>query len=177
MSLRSTSQGYGTIAVAIHWLSVLLILALIATGFRAANTPDPSVKIMLLKTHMPIAILVLILTLVRAIWWIFADRKPAPARGSPLWQERLARAVHVLFYVAIFGAAASGIGMIVLSGAGAVAFGQGGVLPDFWNYPPRVPHAAGARLIVALLLLHTLAALYHHFFLRDGLLRRMWFSR
>ena len=85
--------------------------------------------------------------------------------------------MHVLFNIVILGMIASGIGMTVLSGAGPVIFGGEGALPDFWKYPPRVPHGIGARLFLALLVLHAGAALYHHFVRRDGLLQRMWFSR
>ena len=85
--------------------------------------------------------------------------------------------VHVLFYVVILGMIASGIGMIALSGAAPLIFGgESAQLPDFWKYPPRLPHAIGARVLVALLVLHVGAALYHHFVRRDGLLWRMWFS-
>lgn len=85
--------------------------------------------------------------------------------------------MHFLFYVVILGMIASGTGMMVLSGAGPVVFGQVGALPDFWMYAPRVPHGIGARLPLALLILHVGAALYHHFFRRDGLLTRMWSAR
>ena len=71
--------------------------------------------------------------------------------------------------------AASGIGMFVLSGAGPIVFGSEGNLPDFTQYLPRVPHSIGARAMVALLVLHAGAALYHHFVKRDATLRRMWF--
>ncbi len=85
--------------------------------------------------------------------------------------------MHLLFYVVILGMIASGIGIMVLSGAGSIIFGQGGVLPDFWKFAPRVPHGIGARLLFALLVLHVGAALYHHVVLRDGLLWRMWFGK
>ena len=130
-------------------------------------------KAAILKIHIPIAVAVLALTILRIVWWWGFDRKPKPVAGAPHRQERSARAVHVLFYIVI----ASGIGMIALSGAGPVIFGGEGALPDFWKHPPRVPHGIGARLLPALLVLHVGAALYHHFVRRDGLLRRMWFSR
>lgn len=73
--------------------------------------------------------------------------------------------------------AASGIGMLALSGAGAILFaGASGTLPDFWAYPPRVPHGIGAWLLVTLFVLHAGAALYHQFVKRDRLLRRMAFN-
>ncbi|MBV8106207.1 MAG: cytochrome b/b6 domain-containing protein, partial [Hyphomicrobiales bacterium] len=106
------------------------------------------------------------------------DRKPGPVPGSPRWQERSARVVHILFYIVILGMIASGAGMMALSGAAPVIFGGGAPsLPDFWKYPPRLPHAIGARLLLALLSLHVGAALYHHFVRRDGLVWRMWFAR
>ena len=96
----------------------------------------------------------------------------------PRWQDRAARAVHVLFYVVILGMTASGIGMLALSGAAAVIFdGGGAALPNFHDYPPRVPHGLGARLLLALFVVHAGAALHHHFILRDGLLARMWFGK
>lgn len=175
---KSTSDQYGTMAVLVHWVSAVLILTLIVSGFRAAGTIDPAAKAAILRVHVPIAIGVLALTLLRIIWWLGFDRKPDPVAGAPRWQERTARVVHVLFYVVILGMIASGIGMIALSGAAPLIFGgESAPLPDFWEYPPRLPHAVGARLLLALLVLHVCAAVYHHFVRRDGLLWRMWFSR
>jgi cytochrome b561 len=178
MTLKSTPDRYGTVAVSIHWISVVLILILIASGFRAAGTLDPVAKAAILRLHVPIALAVLTLTILRIVWWWGFDRKPSPVAGSPRWQERTAQAVHLLFYVVILGTIASGIGMLALSGAASMIFGgEGALLPDFWKYSPRLPHGIGARLLLALLILHTGAALYHHFVRRDGLLWRMWFRR
>lgn len=171
--LKSTADRYGAIPITIHWLSAILVLVAIGSGFQAGNTIDPTVKAAFLRIHIPAAIIALLLTLFRIVWWWFFDRKPVPVKGSPLWQERLARAVHLAFYVVILGMIASGIGMIVLSGAGPTIFsGAGGELPNFHQYPPRVPHGLGANLLVVLLVAHVGAALYHHFIRGDGLLRR-----
>jgi cytochrome b561 len=178
MAIKSTQTKYGTVAVTIHWLSALLILALLGTGFCAANTIDPVAKAQILSVHAPLGIAILILTLIRIAWWRFADHKPDPVSGSSAWQNRGARIVHVLFYVVIIGMSASGIGMFVLSGAGEIIFG-GGIepLPDFNDYSPRIPHGIGARIFVALLLAHVGAALYHHSIKRDNALRRMSFGK
>jgi cytochrome b561 len=178
MGMKSTPERYGATVIAMHWLMALAIIVLIATGFRAAHTVDPIAKAAILRVHLPIAIAVLVLTVLRIGWWWGVDRKPGPVAGSPQWQERTAQAVHLLFYVVILGMIASGIGMMALSGAAPTIFGgEGALLPDFWTYPPRVPHGIGARLLLALLALHAGAALYHQFIRRDHLLRRMWFSR
>lgn len=176
MSAKSTSTGYGTVAITIHWLSALLILVLLASGFRAANTIDPEFKMQILSLHVPLGLMILALTLARIAWWWFADSKPDPVADMPDWQHRGARAVHLLFYVVIIGMAASGIGMLILSGAGSIIFAAvSGPLPDFHEFPPRTPHGVGARLMVLLFVFHAGAALYHQLIKKDGLLSRMWF--
>lgn len=172
--LKSRPDRYGGVAVSVHWLTAILILALLGSGFQAANAADAAAKAAILRFHIPIAAMVLLLTAFRILWWRF-DRKPLPVEGAPRWQERIARWVHIAFYAVILGMVASGIGMTVLSGAAPAVFGApGAILPDFTDSPPRTPHGIGGRLIIGLLLFHAGAALYHQFVRRDGLLRRMW---
>lgn len=174
--LKSRPDRYGAVAVSIHWLSAILIMALLGSGFRAANAVDAAAKVGILRFHIPVAIAVLLLTAIRIVWWRI-DRKPLPVQGSPRWQERIARWVHVAFYLVILGMVASGIGMMILSGAAPAVFGApGAILPNFAEYPPRVPHGLGGLLIVGLLVFHAGAALYHQFVRRDGLLQRMWYG-
>lgn len=175
--LKSTAERYGAIPVTIHWLVAALILVALGSGFQAANSLDSVAKAGFLRVHIPVTITVLLLTLFRIVWWFF-DRKPEPVRGSPPWQEWLGRVVHIALYIVILGMVASGIGMMILSGAGPAIFGEAGAgLPDFRDFLPRVPHGAGARLLLALLAAHVGAALYHQFVRRDGLLARMWYGR
>lgn len=177
MSVKSTTTHYGTVAVALHWLSALLIVILIGTGFRASGTEDAVAKAGILQLHLPLGVAILLLTLGRIGWWLFADKKPAPV-PMPSWQDRSSRAVHALFYIVILGMTASGIGMIALSGAGPTIFGgEVTLLPNFEDYLPRTPHGLGARIILILFVIHAGAALYHHAFKKDGLLGRMWFTK
>ncbi len=176
MSIKSSSTHYGKVAVTLHWLSALLIIVLVMSGFQASGMEDSAAKADVLRLHVPIGAVILLLTLGRILWWWFADKKPESI-PMPSWQDRSSRAVHFLFYVVILGMAASGVGMMVLSGAVPLVFGESSSeLPNFWDYLPRTPHGIGARLILALFVVHAGAALYHHFFKKDGLLRRMWFS-
>lgn len=176
MRLKSTAARYGTVAIAIHWLSAALVLGLLVSGFRASGTVDPAAKAGLLRIHAVVGGTVLLLTLARIAWWVFADRHPAEPAGTPRLQGLAARAVHLLFYVVLIGMAASGIGMLALSGAANILFGGApGPLPDFMAYAPRIPHGFGAFFLVALVLAHVAAALYHQYLLRDRLMARMWF--
>lgn len=177
MALKSSPVRYGNVAVAIHWTCALLILRLLVSGFRAGGTTDPAAKVAFLKLHVPIGATLLILTVLRIVWWLAADTKPKSV-PMPGWQDRASRLTHTLLYILVLGMVASGAGMIVLSGAGPTIFGQDSTsLPDFWDYAPRVPHGIWARVISALVLLHAGAAIYHQFIRKDGSLRRMWFSK
>ncbi|MBL1436273.1 MAG: cytochrome b [Rhodobacteraceae bacterium] len=175
--MKSTPTKYGSVAVTIHWLSVILILALLGSGFRVASLIESAAKEALLTLHAPLGMAIAALTLLRLVWWRRVDQKPKPVAGDPAWQAFVAKTVHVLFYVVILGMAASGIALFVLSGAGDIVLGAStGPLPDFADYPPRAPHGVGAKLMVALLVLHAGAALYHHFIKKDGLIWRMWYG-
>src|SRR4051812_48842912 len=124
MPLKSTNVRYGAAAITIHWIGAVLVLALLGTGFRAANTVDMATKAGILRLHIPLAILLFALTLFRIAWWWFLDRKPEPVRGSPRWQERTAEAPHVAFYILTLLMVASGIAMLLLSGAGPFIFSE-----------------------------------------------------
>ena len=76
MPLRSSSVQYGTVAVSIHWLSALLILFMIFSGFRAGGMEEATAKAAVLRVHVPIGVTILLLTLARIGWWFFADNKP-----------------------------------------------------------------------------------------------------
>ena len=176
MAMMENANRYSRTAVSIHWITAFLIVALLISGNRIEAMEENGPKAQLLMIHAPIGILVGVLTLFRIVWWMRFDTRPEPVETAPMWQERLARGVHVLFYILILGMITSGMGMMVLSGAGEILFG--GVdrpLPDFEAFLPRVPHGIGAKVIVGLLVLHAGAAMYHHFGLKDGLLKRMWF--
>lgn len=177
MGLKSTTDHYGNFAVIIHWLSALLIFALIGSGFQAADSLEDISKVDILRFHIPLGMAIFLLTVARIVWWVFVDTKPQPLL-MPKWQDRVSRTVHILLYIVILGMGASGIGMLLLSGAAPIIFsGEVNVLPDFWNYLPRTPHGIGARIILILLVFHIGGALYHHFIKRDGLIWRMWFLK
>lgn len=178
MRPKSMPDRYGAVAIAIHWMAAALIVALLITGFRVSGAADPAAKAAFLRLHAVMGLAILALTLARIFWWWFADEKPLPVAGQHPLMHRTASVVHVLFYVVIIGLASSGIGMMVLSGAGQIVFGGAPrPLPDFWNYLPRIPHGIGARLLIALTVLHVGGALYHHFIRRDRLMARMGIGR
>ena len=172
MPLRSTETHYGSVAIALHWLTALTIVFVFVAGFTAANTADPARLPQILVVHVGLGLLVVALTLLRILWWAAADHRPAPVGGQPAWQEGLASIVHRAIYLVILLMGTSGIATLVLSGAVPHLL-AGEPLPDFSTLMPRVAHGIMARLLLALLGLHVAAALYHQFVRGDHLLARM----
>jgi cytochrome b561 len=175
---KSSAKRYGGVAIFIHWVTAVVILALLVAGIIAATTADDATKSAILRIHAPLGISIAVLTLFRIVWWTSFDRKPPPPSDSGSVQRIGEKAVHGLFYVAILVMGASGIGLMVLSGAGEILFGsKPGPLPDFAKFPPFYGHLIGALLLIALLVGHVGAALWHQLFKRDQLLSRMGVGR
>lgn len=170
--MKSSDTAYGPIARLIHWVSALLIIVLLVTGFRAGFSEDAVAKTALLRIHLPVAGLAMVLTLIRLVWWWRFDRKPQDVAGVPGWQAAAARWTHRGLYVLIFAMLGTGIAMSVLSGLPDALFGTA-PFPKLDGLAPRVGHGIGARLIAAAVLLHAGAAFYHHFVLKDRTLMRM----
>ena len=170
---------YHPLLVALHWLLALMITAALALGalvlVKIPNS-DP-MKIDALRQHMTAGVLILTLMLVRLL---VRTRTTHPARalaGNTLL-NKLGWASHRLFYPLVIGMAASGILMSVEANLPAIVFaGHGSLPPDFWVFTPRVFHYVLSRLLMALIALHIAGALYHAFFLKDRLLRRMSFGK
>ena len=81
--LKSTADRYGAIAVTIHWITAILILALLGSGFQAANAVDPVAKGAFLRVHIPLAVAILLLTLFRIVWWWLFDMAGVAGTGGP----------------------------------------------------------------------------------------------
>lgn len=175
--MKSSSTRYGAIAITLHWLSAVFILALLTSGFQATSMGEASAEALVLSVHVVLGFTILVLTFMRIFWWSLADRRPDPLTGTTTAQRKAATVVHILFYIVTLGMVASGTGMIVLSGAGEAIFRRASeALPNFDRFLPRSPHGLGVRLMAALLVLHVVAALWHHFTRREPALKRMWYG-
>lgn len=171
---------YHPALVALHWfLAAFIALALGLGMFVLKAIPNSSPqKIEALRAHMIGAGVILVLTSLRfAIRMLSARPEPATA-GNPLL-DRIAAISHYGFYVLVAGMVITGLATALLAGLPAIVFGGSGApLPEsFAVFPTRVVHGVIAKLFIALISLHVLAALWHQFVRRDGLLRRMGFGR
>jgi cytochrome b561 len=171
---------YHPLLVTLHWLLALLIVGALLLGYfvlAAMPNTDPH-KIGILLVHMSVGMLILALMAVRFIIRVRTSHPPAATTGHPLL-DRIAPIAHYGFYVLILLMVASGYATAILAGLNRSVFQDSGdpLPPDFAAYPSFVAHGTLATILAGFIILHVLAAFFHHFVLKDGLLRRMWFGR
>lgn len=174
---HDTSLRYNPAAVALHWLSALLIVAGATLGLSMVELPLGRQKLQWYAWHKWIGITVFLLTCIRLAWRL---RHPAPVQlpGIPRWQRDAARIAHVALYALLLAIPLSGW---LYSSAAGVQVVYLGLFP-LPNVVPkdkalatalRLTHVALNFTLLVLVCVHSAAALWHHFVDRDAVLKRM----
>jgi cytochrome b561 len=171
-------QRYTRIAMLLHWLMALLIVAAFAMGLVMTSIPGfTPAKLRYFSWHKWIGVTVFALAVARLLWRHFNPPPPHPA-SVPAWQNHAATAVHWLLYVLVFAVPVSGYLYTLSAGVPVNYLG-------IWNMPVfmapdaelkpvlREVHFWINMLLAALVTTHAGAALKHHFIDRDSVLRRM----
>ena len=172
---------YSTVAVALHWLLALVILAMFGVGVYMTDLPFSPQRLKLYNWHKWAGVTFLALTVLRLLWR--ATHRPpelpaAIARAMPSWQSRAYQATHHLMYLLFFAVPLVGWAYSSAAGFPIVWFGQI-PLPDLLPVNKELAelikplHKLLALALMALAGLHIAAALKHHWVDRDGLLHRM----
>ncbi len=176
--LRNTSSSWGRLSRGFHWGLGLAIIGMLAYGWWMNQIPGRADRFFYRSIHADIGYLVLLLMVLRLIW---RGLNPVPALPSdtPRWQRIAASVSHWSLYavtvvVAMLGWAHSGARTPNYSDF----FGLFHV-PQFTSpdkaaaaaYEDR--HILFAYILLALIVLHVAAALWHHFARRDRVTSRM----
>ena len=176
---------YNTVAMLLHWLMALSIIALIVVGkvMSDLSGSDP-LKFELYQMHKSAGLTILALALFRILWRLLHRPPALPSTMKP-WERGAAAFTHLAFYILMIAIPLTGWAMASTSSSG---------VPTFWFglfEVPALPGLSGAEemhdiheaseeaheilanLTILLLLLHVGAALKHHFWNRDDVLKRM----
>jgi cytochrome b561 len=174
---------YGTVAQLFHWATAILVLIAFIYG------PGGSEQRVYLpardfdrQLHETLGLCVFALVVLRVLWRM-VDRQP-PAPQGPRWQVIAAKVVQGALYLFLFalpltaiaGAWLEGHPLTVLTGLAipapiGLAHGMGVTIAKI--------HTWLGDAILWLAGFHALAAIYHHFVLKDGVLLSMlpsWIS-
>lgn len=177
MTLKNTTDRWGSVSQLLHWTVVVLILIMAYLGLTMGDLPNGPDKINTYALHKSIGLTILALVALRLLWRLYAGT-PHPVPGSPRWQERIASLTHAAIYLLLFAIPISG--WVLNSAAG---------FPLQWFHLVNLPHIVEKNhdlhelaeeaheimfwLLALLVAAHAGAAFYHHLFQRDATLARM----
>lgn len=176
---------YSPVGIAFHWIMAILVIAQLGWGWYASLLPSGGEKLGAYEVHSAIGLPILLLAIGRLVWRLLI---PGPINDADRggWQTHAANVTHYLFYICFFGLPLTGWAMWSALGQPA-PLRLAGFIP--W---PALPlhmlelelqyrvlavaeeiHHILVVLLAALIPLHVVAALKHHFWDRHDVLRGM----
>ncbi|MGH8371684.1 MAG: cytochrome b [Gammaproteobacteria bacterium] len=176
-SMRNTSARYGIVAQTLHWLIVILVLLQFLLGIKAHGLPVSLERLMLLARHKSIGITIFVLMLLRLAWRLYSPPPPLPVGDSPILNVA-ARVSHGLLYTLLLlmplvGWLLSSASNLSVSWFGLVSLPNLVAPNHHLAHWLLLTHQSMAWLLLALVIGHTGAALWHHLILKDNVLLRM----
>jgi cytochrome b561 len=176
--IRNTTSNWGSVSRWFHWTLGAVVIGMLAYGWWMNHIPARADRFFYRSIHADIGYVVLLLMVVRLIWRS-VNPSPALPAGTPRWQRVAAGISHwALYLVTIL------VAMLGWAHSGAHK-------PDYadWFGLFRVPqitspdkaaadafedrHIFLAYVLLALIVIHLAAALWHRFVKRDRVLGRM----
>jgi superoxide oxidase len=177
MNSTDIRQRFSGLSIFLHWAMVLLISAVYACILLRENYPKGTDMREGLKTwHFMLGLTVLALVIVRIMARLLSRRPPITPE-PPVWQALLAKATHFALYA--FMLAMPIAGWVILSASGKVIPFFGLELPALIGPSKALAgqvkelHETFGTIGYFLIGLHAVAALFHHYIVKDDTLRRM----
>lgn len=173
---QAATRSYNTLAKALHWSIVLLIVAQFAIAWTMPDVHKGTLPVGEIAWHVTVGVLILLLVVARIVWRLV--RPPVTIGVESGLQHRIAQLTHLGLYlftvvVPVLGWANANsrdwvVGLFsVLQLPKIMATGSalGHDLGDL--------HANLAIVMLVLVGLHVAGGIYHHFVLKDDTLSRM----
>jgi cytochrome b561 len=167
--------NYDNVAIALHWATAFLVFS----NFVLAQTWGwfgRTAHGLMEQTHMSFGVLLSLVIVARMIWRLIPGHQiPSLEVG---WVRLASKAAHYLLYILLIAEAALGFAFRWGAGRPMAFFGTGippliGKMPKPVTHQLREFHEWIGWAIVIIAVAHALAALYHHYVLKDRVLRRM----
>ncbi|MDY7537390.1 cytochrome b [Undibacterium sp. RTI2.1] len=177
MKLRNNNSNYGSLSIGLHWFMLILIVAVYACMELRDIFPKGSQERDAMKTwHYMLGMSVLLFALARVI--IRATQTAPIITPEPAnWQKILAKLMKISLYVLMIGMPIAG--WLILSAKGKTVPFFGLQLPMLIGENKstagliKEAHETAATIGYFLIGLHALAALFHHYIIKDNTLIRM----
>jgi cytochrome b561 len=167
---------YNKVAIALHWVTALLVVLLFGLAITWDYFPKPTQE-SLQSIHVSLGLLLAVVVVVRLIWrWMPGHQVSSLEVG---WVKAASKGVHYLLYLLLVAQAALGFGWRWAQGHAVEFFGLFGIPGPYGALDRGTRHLFHdfhekiGWAIVIIAAGHALAALYHHYALRDRVLGRM----
>jgi len=177
MSLKNTSDKYGSITITIHWLMAIMIIMLIIVGFYMEGMPDGDGKWKIYATHKAVGLIALALALFRWFWTLTNEKPEAISSWSDT-EKTIGNTTKWLLMVMILVMPMSGV-IMSLAGGHDIGFFGLFTIEAFAEKNETLGkiahslHGLGGGVIAVIIGLHILAAFKHHFIKKDATLKRI----
>ncbi|MFJ2715277.1 cytochrome b [Pseudomonas sp. NPDC087346] len=168
---------YDRLSMSLHWLTALLVIGLFACAQIWEQLPKGTpLRKELQALHISCGILLAVIVVCRLLWRLLKGRRlPAANQGA---LNILAKTAHLALYALLLSQIVLGF---LLRWAQAEPFNFFGLfdVPTLISFDKSMKSVFGglheqvAWAIIILAALHAIAALVHHYGLRDNTLRRM----
>ncbi len=178
--ITNNTNRYGWAAIALHWLIALIFIGQFALGFIMVRIESQRTAFELIQLHKSFGFLLLGLVTLR-IAWRLGNAAPALPRSVGALERRAAPLAHFALYAFQLALPLSGWALVSVSMLEIpsmpfnlfvmpnLPLAMSDAAESFWTEAHWYLAYAGIALVV----LHALAALRHHFWLRDSVLVRM----
>ena len=175
---KNTEKQWGWVVIVLHWFLVLPIIGLFALGLYMMDLGYyDSFYTLAPQIHEAIGLLILALMLFRVLWRALNKTPEPPVTNSKLI-NLASHIAHNILYLLLFTILFSGL-LISYAGGQGIKIFDWFVIPGpqelFENQATFAGdiHYFAAFAMIALVVLHTIAALKHHFIDKDTTLTNM----
>ena len=181
MTTYNTPQQYHKISIALHWLMLALMIAVYACiELRELYPKGSDIRENFKTWHFMLGLLILGLASFRLVFRCFQVTPPIQPT-PPKWQTGLAHLVHTFLYILMIAVPIGG--WLILSAAGKPIPFFGLSLPALVEENKELAktikkiHTTVGEIGYYMIALHAVAALFHHYIVKDNTLKRMWVSK
>ena len=167
--------NYDKVAIGLHWATAVLVVVQMALAQMWDLWDRPTHRFMAIS-HMSLGVILTAIIVARIVWRLIPGHQVPPANVGAA--AIAAKAVHYLLYLML--AAEAVLGFVLRWSEGKPMNFFGLLIPGPFEKWSRAAHHQVGEIhewngwaIIAIAFLHALAALYHHYVLRDRVLLRM----